>query len=131
MTEPEKVEEGKYTKLFPELGALLGGYFHQEQFAGFDWDGHKKSYKPIVRYHKSIQSEDLIRKEIKELKEFLNLSKDWNEDELFEVLLNDFGGTFSAYRFNMTYREFLEGTLQILEEPPEKTKSEFIPKFIG
>ena len=131
MTEPTKVEPKKYSKQFPELGGLLGGYFHQEQFAAFEWNGYKKGYKPIVRYHKSIQSEEYLKKEIKELGEFLTLSQNWDEDELFEVLLHDFGGTLSAYRFNLTYREFLEGILEILEEPMEKTRSEFIPKFIG
>ncbi len=131
MTEPTKVEPGKYSKQFPELSSLLGGYFHEDQFDVFDWNGQRKGYQPIVRYHKSIQPEEYLREEIKELKEFLEVSKNWNEDKLEDVLLNDFNGSIYAPFFKMTYREFLEGILEILEEPIEKTKSEFIPKFIG
>lgn len=128
---PKKVEAGEYSKQFPELSSLLGGYFHQYQFDVFDWNGHLRGYEPIIRYHKSIQSEEYLKKEISEVKEFLALSQNWDEDKLFDVLLNDFRGTLSAYRFDLTYRKFLEGILEILEEPIEKTKREFIPKFIG
>jgi len=131
MPEPTKVEKGKYSKQFPEVRGILAGYFHEDQFDVFDWNGHQKGYQPIVRYHKSIQPDEYLREEIKELREFLILSQDWDEDKLEDILLNDFSGSIYAPFFKMTYKEFLEGILKILEEPMEKTKSEFIPKFIG
>ena len=126
---PKKVEAGKYTKRFPELSGLLGGYFHEDMFYVFDWNGHEENYKSIIRYHKSIQSEEYLKKEVTELKEFLALSQDWDEDKLGEILYKDFGSYLRAPFFKMTYREFLQGILEVLEEPMEKTKSEFIPQM--
>lgn len=126
---PKKVEAGIYTKRFPELSGLLGGYFHEDMFYVFDWNGHEENYKSIIRYHKSIQSNEYLRKEISELKEFLAFSQYWDEDKLEDVLLNDFSGSIYAPGIGITYREFLESILEVLEEPMEKTKSEFIPQM--
>ena len=131
MAEPTKVEPGKYSKQFPELGGLLGGYFHEDMFDGFEWKGYEPNFKSLIRYHKSIQSEKYLIREISELREFLVLSQSWDEDKLEDVLLYDFSGSIYAPGIGITYREFLEGILKILEEPMEKTRSEFVPKFIG
>ncbi len=128
---PKKVENGKYSKQFPQVRKILAGYFHEDMFDGFDWSGNQKNYKSVIRYIKSIQSEEYLSAKINQLKEFLALSQDWDEDKLSGVLGEDFSCMFYAPFFKMTYREFLEGILEILEEPMEKTKSEFIPKFIG
>jgi len=128
---PKKVEAGEYTKQFPELSSLLGGYFHEDMFDVFDWNEHEKNHTSIIRYHKSIQPKKYLLEEVNELKEFLELSRSWNEDKLEEILLNDFRGSIYAPGAGITYRKFLNDILEILEEPIEKTKSEFIPKFIG
>ncbi|MBA3786615.1 MAG: hypothetical protein H0X15_13960 [Acidobacteria bacterium] len=129
MAEPTKVEPGKYSKQFPELSSLLGGYFHEDMFYVFDWKAHKPNYKSVIRYIKSIQEPDYLSKKITELREFLKLSREWDEDKLREILHKDLGNCLYAPFFKMTYREFLEGILEILEEPMEKTKSEFIPQM--
>lgn len=131
MAEPTKVEPGEYSKQFQELSGILGGYFHEDMFDGFDWQGHQKNYKSVIRYHKSIQDKEYLNKEIDELKEFLKLIQDWDEDKLEDVLLNDFGGSIYAPGIGITYRKFLQDILEILEEPMRKTKNEFIPKFTG
>lgn len=130
MTEPTKVEPGKYSKQFPELEYVLG-YFHEDMFDGFEWQGRKPSYHEVIRHIKITNSLTNIKKATGELQLFLQLSRDWNEDNLEDVLLNDFGNSIYAPGVGITYREFLEGILEILEEPIEKTESEFIPKFIG
>lgn len=131
MAEPTKVEPGKYSKQFPQVAKILGAYFHEDMFDGFDWKDTKPNYKSVIRYIKSIQEPEYLSKKITELREFLKLSRDWDEDKLRKILHEDLGNCLRAPFFKMTYREFLEGTLEILEEPIEKTKTEFIPKFIG
>jgi hypothetical protein len=68
---------------------------------------------------------------INQLREFLVLSKHWEDDKIDDILGDDLGNCLFAPAYRMTYREFLEGILEILEEPMKKTRSEFIPKFIG
>lgn len=131
MAEPIKIEAKNYSKQFPNLKYLLVAYFHEDMFDGFDWKGTKSQYQSLIRYFKTQDSSVRNQKTPNELKEFLKLSQNWNEDKLSDVLGEDFSCMYNAPFFKMTYREFLKGILQILEEPIEKTKSEFIPKFIG
>lgn len=128
---PKKVEPGEYSRQFPQVRKILATYFHEDMFDGFDWSGHEKNYKSVVRHIKSIQSEESLSRKIIELKEFLILSQNWDEDKLEDVLLKDFSGSIYAPGVGVTYRKFLEDILEILEEPIEKTNREFIPKFIG
>ena len=130
MTEPTKVEPGEYSKRFPNLAYILG-YFHEDMFDGFEWLGRKPDYQTVIKYIKTQDSPTINKKAPDELHNFLTLSKDWDEDRLEDVLLYDFSGSIYAPGIGITYREFLEGILKILEEPMEKTRSEFIPKFIG
>lgn len=120
-----------YAEQFPNLEYFLDCYFHEDQFDVFDWGGRKHNYKEIVRYFKTKETVEKVSETKKELKIFLSMSKNWDEDKLDDVLRANFSGVFFAPFFKITYREFLEGTLKILEEPMEKTKSEFIPRFIG
>lgn len=121
---------GKYTEQFPDLRFLLG-YFHEDMFDGFDWQGRKPTYREIIRHYKTTADLSRMQRALFQLKQFTEISRNWDEDSLEDVLLNDFGNSIYAPGVGITYREFLEGTLEILEEPIEKTKGEFIPKFIG
>ena len=130
MAEPTKVEPGKYSKQFPQVRKILAAYFHEDMFDGFEWKETKPNYKSVVRYIKSIQQPEYLLQKITELREFLKISKEWDEDQLDDVLTDDFGNCLFAPGYEMTYREFLEGILEILEEPMEKTRSEFIPNLL-
>ncbi len=130
MTEPTKVELTGYSKEFPDLRFLLG-YFHEDMFDGFDWQGRKPTYKEIIRHYKTTANADRVQRALSQLKEFLALSRTWDDDKIDDILGDDFGNCLFAPAYGMTYREFLEGILEILEEPMEKTRSQFIPKFIG
>ena len=127
MTEPTKVEKGKYSKQFPNLGYILG-YFHEDMFDGFEWNGRQPNYEGVIKYIKTQDSLTVNEKAPSEFREFLSLSQNWDEDKLSDVLSEDFVCMYRAPFFKMTYREFLEGILEILEEPMEKIKSEFIPQ---
>lgn len=131
MIEPTKVEPGKYSKQFPQVAKTLGLYFHEDMFDVFEWKQTKPNYKSVIRYIKSIQQPEYLSQKITELREFLQISKNWSEDKLEDILLNDFSGSIYAPGIGITYREFLEEVLEILEEPIDKTESEFVPKFIG
>lgn len=122
---------GKYAEQFPNLKYLLSAYFHEDMFDGFEWKNEKPSYQTIIKYFKTHDSPARNQKILGELKEFLKISRDWDEDELENVLLNNFGNFIYAPGVGITYSEFLERILEILEEPTEKTRSEFIPKFVG
>ncbi len=128
---PKKVEQGQYSKRFPQVAKILGLYFHEDMFDGYEWKNITPNYRSVIRYIKSVQTEATLSEKISELNEFLILSRAWNEDKLSEVLGEDFSCMFYAPFFKLSYREFLKEILNILEEPMEKTKSEFIPKFIG
>jgi len=100
-------------------------------FDGFEWRGRKPNYQEVIKYIKTQDSPTVNKKAPDELREFLALSRDWDENTLDDVLGDDFGNCLFAPAYGVKYREFLESILEILEEPMEKTKSEFIPKFIG
>lgn len=120
----------KYAEQFPDLRFLLT-YFHEDMFDGFDWRGRKPTYKEIIRHYKTTASIERMQRALFQLKDFFELSRNWEDDKLSSVLGEDFVCMYRAPFFKMTYQEFLKGILEILEEPMEKTKSEFIPKFIG
>ncbi len=127
----KKVEPGKFSKQFPQVAKILGLYFHEDMFDGYEWKNNKPNYQAVVRYIKSVQQSEHLSAKISELREFLIFSKEWDEDKLEDILLNDFSGSIYAPGIGITYRRFLEDILEILEEPMEKTRSQFIPKFIG
>lgn len=117
-----------YEKRFSELNQYLGGLFHQYWKNVFDWKGQNESFEGVVRYFKVRNSEHYEKEELKELKEFLNLGL--TESEI-ENVMDEWNIAYYPYGANMTYIEWLNDVLGILEEPMEKTKKEFIPEFIG
>jgi hypothetical protein len=60
MAEQTNVEPGKYSKQFPEIRSIFGGYFHEDMFDGYEWNDNKPDYQAVVRYMKSIQPEDYL-----------------------------------------------------------------------
>lgn len=119
----------EYKKNFPELYQYLGGLFHQDWSYVFDWKGQPPDYKGVVRYFKVRNSKSLEKSELKDLKTFLSLNL--SEDAIEQVMTREFKIGIRPAFWNLTHKLWLENILQILEEPMEKTKQEFIPKFIG
>lgn len=113
---------------FPELHQYLNGLFHQDWKDVFYWNGQKPSFEGIIRYFKVENQQNYEQEELKELKEFLGLGL--SESEVEDVM-DEWNIAYYPYGANMTYIEWLQGILKILEEPIEKTKKEFIPGFIG
>lgn len=117
-----------YKEKFPKLYQFLGCYFHQDWKDFSDWKGQKPSFEGIVRHFKVIDSKTNGKEELKELKEFLGLGL--SESEVEDVV-DKWNIAYYPYGRNLTYIEWLKSVSEILEEPIEKTKSEFIPEFIG
>lgn len=129
---PSKIEDIKmkiYEEKFPILYQYLGGLFHQDWIHVFDWKEQKPHFEGVIKYFKIRNSKCYEKEEMKELKMFLELNL--IDAEIENVMRKDFNlGIRPAY-WNLTHKEWLERVLEILEEPMEKTRKEFIPEFIG
>ncbi len=114
---------------FPAFGNLIGSYLHQDWKDDYYWDNNNFHYASVVRYFKTHNPTLWIEQTVHELKELLALGLD--EERLEDALYNHFAlGTMPSY-WNMTFKQWLEEVLKILEEPMEKTKKQFIPEFRG
>lgn len=118
-----------YKERFPELYQFLGCYFHQDWKDFSDWKDQTPSFEGIVRHFKLIDSKSNAKEELSELKQFLGL--DLKTEEIEYIIKSEWGIAFRPAYINLTHKEWLEDILKILEEPMEKTKSQFIPEFIG
>jgi hypothetical protein len=108
---------------YPELGDLVI-YFHQDWKECYLWD-EEPDYPPIVRFYKVHNPQSSLGKAIMELKELL--SKGYNEPHLKDIIYGEFSMNLHLPHWNLTYKEWLEDVLRILEEPMEKTKKQYIP----
>lgn len=116
---------GKY----PALSNLIGAYLHQDWKHDYEWSEIKVHYHPVIRFFKTHNPSEWVEQATEELKKFLAEGHD--EEHLEDYLYHHFVlGTMPSY-WGFTFRGFLEDILKILEEPMEKTRKEFIPKFIG
>ena len=109
---------------YPKLTSLLGGYLHQDWKECYLWDG-KPHYAPIVRFFKTNNSQSTVQEAATELKDFL--SKEYDEERLEDALYHHFILGLMPSSWGMTFKEWLEDILKILEEPIEKTKKQYIP----
>ncbi len=75
-----------------------------------------------------MDSKSYAKEQLSELKKFLDLNL--TESEVEDVM-DEWNIAYYPYGANMTYIEWLNNILTILEEPIEKTRKEFIPEFIG
>ncbi len=112
-----------FNNRFLKLGYLLG-YFHQMWARTYDWSGHEIDFVPVVRYFKVDNNLNATIDAIADLQDLLGLGLDERE---LEEIIDEY--TTSGYSPLATHRQFLECILEILQEPIEKTKQEFIPRY--
>lgn len=117
-----------YKEKFPELYQYLGGLFHQDWKDVFDWQTQKPSFEGVVRYFKVRNIKCFEKAELNELGQFLSLGLSENE---VEVIMDEWNIAYYPYGIKLTYIEWLKRILEILEEPMEETKKQFIPEFVG
>lgn len=111
------------SKKYPELSDLMI-YFHQDWKDCYLWD-EEPNYPPIVRYYKVHNPKRSLEEVTVELKEFL--SKGYDESKLKAIIYGEFSMNLHLPHWNLTYKEWLEDVLKILEEPMEVTKKQYIP----
>jgi CdiI immunity protein len=108
---------------YPKLANLMGAYFNQDWHLFYLWD-IEPDYPPVVRFYKVHNPQSSLTQLIKELKEFL--SKGYDESAL-EDAMDDLVMELNLPHWKLTYQEWLEDVLRILEEPMEVTKKQYIP----
>ena len=111
------------TEKYSALANLMG-YFHQDWKDCYLWD-EEPDYPAIIRFYKTNNGVNWVNQTTIELKEFL--SKEYDETTLKEALYRHFVMQLHLPHWNLTYREWLEDVLKILEEPLEVTKKNYIP----
>lgn len=117
-----------YLKEFSEIRFLLG-YFHQYYVVLYNWGENEPTFQPLIRYFKLDNGSEVIEKLISEIDKFLSLPL--NNEEFEIIMVEELGCEFTPRSQGLDKRQFLEKSLEILKEPMEKTKQEFIPEFIG
>lgn len=116
------------TKIYPNLKELLN-FLNQDWKLMFEWENTEPNYQSAIRKLKVDDSPEIRQKNIDELKTLI--SSNYDEVTLRRIVNRDFGSAFYPPGLGITYQEWLEEILQIMEEPIEKTAKEFLPKFVG
>ncbi len=109
-----------YDDKFPELGNFLSCYFNEDWVDMYESENREADALEVVRFYKTEDSEEGIRKTAEQLEELLKLQHD--EEALREILFYDLSSYYRAAGDNWTYREWLEKALEILRNPNEKSK---------
>jgi CdiI immunity protein len=98
---------------FPKLRNLLGGYFHQDWKSDYDWQGNQPNFEEVIQFYKTVNPKNTVSQATNELREFLDLPL----DELdLKNALQDVGVFYSPKTRKMTYKQWLESILTILEK---------------
>lgn len=119
-----------YYESHHELFQLFGGYLNQSWLDIYIWDGREPSYSTIIRKYKTEDSKEGIKKTISELKNIIGIAKHYDEEKWGNILTWELGLGYDPSGDNLTYREWLEDVLKILEEPREETLKHFIPERV-
>lgn len=117
-----------YAKIYPNLSELLN-FLHQDWKIMFEWEGNKPDYETAIRKLKVANLPAVRQNIISELAKLISCNFD--EEKLEEIVNDDFGSAFYPPGVGLTYQNWLNEILRIFEEPVEKTKREFLPKFVG
>jgi hypothetical protein len=102
----------EYKHQFPKLAYFMSGYFHEFWKSSYIRKGYEPSFQDVVQSYKEKDAKSTVLESTYELEKFLDI--DINEGELRRILMHDFGSSFRAPSFGMTYRQWLEGILKIL-----------------
>ena len=116
-----------YSEKYENLYQFFG-YFNQDWLHVYNWEERKPAYQPVVRKYKTESKR--VGQTISELKEIMQIGKNFDYDSWVDVLTYDLGLAFRPKGFGLTHQEWLADVLKILEEPMEETRKHFIPKRI-
>lgn len=105
----------EYRNKFAELYQFFGGYFYQGWASDYNWETARPNFAAVVRHFKAVNPPLTVTKVKNELEDFLSL--ELNEDELSKALAQ-LGSNFHAPAENLTFRQWLENILTVLNESP-------------
>lgn len=114
----------EYRKLYPDLGSLLGAFFHQRWEEDLDWQGESPNYRAVVRFYKTLCSPTELDDTRKQLQRFLALLLD--EDQTEDIVSDEFHCAFYPPGGGQTYRQWLEDVLRILDEPVTPSRLRYL-----
>jgi CdiI immunity protein len=98
---------------FPKLCNLLGAYFHQDWKYDYDWKQNQPNFEEVVRFYKISNPVNTVSQATEELRKFLNLQL--TEADLDDIL-QGIGVCYNPKARKMTYHQWLESILHILED---------------
>jgi CdiI immunity protein len=114
-----------YEQKFFDLSQLFGGYLNQNFHHIYIWEDKKPTYQPLIRKYKT--ESERVKKTIEQLKDIMKIGKGSDEEDWGEIL-DKIGLGYYPPGDNLTYEEWLEDVLKILEEPMEETLRHWIPE---
>jgi len=119
-----------YYESHRSLSELFAGYLNQDWKDIYVWNGTEPNYQSIIRKYKTEDSIEGINKTTTQLKDLMNIGRNFDYDEWVEVLSYDMGLGLRPKGFGISHKEWLEEVLLILGEPMEETLKHFIPERI-
>lgn len=119
-----------YRKTHFDLYQFFGGYLNQSWKEIYIWEGNEPTYPPIIRKFRKESSRERIDKTISQLKDIIKIGKGCDEDGWMDILTWGLSLGYYPPGVGLTYEEWLEDVLGILEEPMEDTLKHWIPKRI-
>jgi CdiI immunity protein len=108
---------------------VFGGYLNQSFHHIYVWEDKKPQYEPLIRKYKTEDTQEGIDKTIAQLKDIMIIGKG-SDEEGWGNILDDLSLGYYPPGDNLTYEEWLEDVLKILEEPMEETLRHWIPERI-
>lgn len=114
---------------FPNINYVFG-FLNQDWRHDYDWKNGKPMYQSVIRFFKTVSSQEMIDKAIIDLKSLIKLGKNFDNDDWYDYFMSDSSLGYYPPGDGLTEYEWLKNVLLILEEPMETTKKEFIPEFI-
>ena len=108
-----------YRQRFGELHQFLAGYFHQDWSRVFDWKHETPNFRAVVRHFKATNPPNFILKVRNQLEDLRRYDLD---EAGLKQALGELGCNYFVDPETGTYRQWLDQTQLILDDPTEKGK---------
>jgi hypothetical protein len=107
------------TKRFAALENFLGCYFHEDWDLVTNWQGNTPNFEEVVRFFKSnnIKCPERVERVINEMNELLALA----DEDTLEKFADSSSVAVYMPAYGLTYRQWFEGLLRVLEEQGNTT----------
>lgn len=96
---------------------LLWAYLERGWEAEYDWRGQEPAFETVVRHFKAVSPPGFVCRAVAEIR--CLLAQPLSERLLSEIVQRDFCVAYDPRAKGMTYRQWLEAVIAVLEELPE------------